>query len=328
MEIASRSGAMCSPDFPTAMTMRPQFASSPAIAVLTSGELATASAVRRAAGSSTAPRTSMVTNFEMPSPSFTTCCARSSITLSSAARNDRTRGSAASVIGEWPAAPVANTSVVSLVEVSESTVMAVEGSLGGGCEQRLKGRWRDNGVGEHEGQHRRHIRSTSASLLDDTGYVNGNVVDDADAALPFENVSVVAIVRAACSQSACPRSSTAPGRAATSLSVGRNSPMTPVDATNTLSAGQPNKPPTAAAVSAEACSPAGPVKALALPALTISALLAARQHLATPQYRRGCRSRSREHAGHAGRFRQLRQQQVGPPSIANLASATASRTLR
>ena len=179
MEIASRSGAMCSPDFPTAMTMRPQFASSPAIAVLTSGELATASAVRRAAGSSTAPRTSMVTNFEMPSPSFTTCCARSSITLSSAARNDRTSGLGG--IGDWRVAGGAGREhqrgvVGRGVRVDGD---AVEGSLGGGCEQRLKGRWRDNGVGEHEGQHRRHIRSNPSPLpSDDTGYLNGNVVDD------------------------------------------------------------------------------------------------------------------------------------------------------
>ena len=38
-----------SPDLPTAMTIRPQLASSPAIAVLTSGELATARPILRAA---------------------------------------------------------------------------------------------------------------------------------------------------------------------------------------------------------------------------------------------------------------------------------------
>ena len=38
--IASRSRSAFSPDLPIAMTMRPQLASSPAMAVLTSGELA------------------------------------------------------------------------------------------------------------------------------------------------------------------------------------------------------------------------------------------------------------------------------------------------
>src|SRR5690242_20937980 len=58
-----------SPDLPTAMTMRPQLASSPAIAVLTSGELATARPILRAAPLDEAPPTLMVTNLVAPSPS-------------------------------------------------------------------------------------------------------------------------------------------------------------------------------------------------------------------------------------------------------------------
>ena len=46
-----------SPALPTAITTRPQLASSPAMAVLTSGELATASPTRRALSSLTAPVT-------------------------------------------------------------------------------------------------------------------------------------------------------------------------------------------------------------------------------------------------------------------------------
>ena len=49
--IVSRSRSASAPDLPTAITMRPQFGSSPAMAVLTSGELAIESATRRAAAS-------------------------------------------------------------------------------------------------------------------------------------------------------------------------------------------------------------------------------------------------------------------------------------
>ena len=70
MESLSRSAA--SPALPTAMTTRPQFGSSPAIAVFTSGELAMESAILRAASGVSAPVTWTVTNFVAPSPSFTT----------------------------------------------------------------------------------------------------------------------------------------------------------------------------------------------------------------------------------------------------------------
>ena len=93
----SRSAA--SPALPTAITMRPQLASSPAIAVFTSGELAIESAMRLAASSVSAPVTSMRISFCAPSPSFTTCSARSSSTASSFWRNSVSRLSVALVIG-------------------------------------------------------------------------------------------------------------------------------------------------------------------------------------------------------------------------------------
>jgi His/Glu/Gln/Arg/opine family amino acid ABC transporter permease subunit len=64
-----------SPALPTAMTTRPQLASSPAIAVFTSGELAMLSAIRWALASLDAPSTRTVMNFDAPSPSRTTRCA-------------------------------------------------------------------------------------------------------------------------------------------------------------------------------------------------------------------------------------------------------------
>ncbi len=105
---------------PTAITIRPQFGSSPAIAVLTSGEFAIDSATRRASASSAAPVTATVTNLVAPSPSRTTCCARSRITSSSASAK------AALPATSTPEAPVAAISSVSEVEVSPSTVMQLK----------------------------------------------------------------------------------------------------------------------------------------------------------------------------------------------------------
>ena len=62
-EIFSLSRSAASPLLPTAITMRPQFASLPAIAVLTKGELAMDSAMRFAALSLSAPETSMRISF-------------------------------------------------------------------------------------------------------------------------------------------------------------------------------------------------------------------------------------------------------------------------
>ena len=87
-----------------------------------------AMATRLAEPSSTAPATSMRMNFCAPSPSRTTWRARSSSTASSAAAKP------ARSVEPWPArapgglaaAPVANSSTVSLVEVSLSTVVQLK----------------------------------------------------------------------------------------------------------------------------------------------------------------------------------------------------------
>ena len=65
---------------PTAMTMRPQLASSPAKAVLTSGLSAMVRAILRAEAADSAPVTVILTNLVAPSPSRTSCWARSSST--------------------------------------------------------------------------------------------------------------------------------------------------------------------------------------------------------------------------------------------------------
>src|SRR5262249_57494880 len=75
-QIESRSRSARSPALPTAITTRPQFASSPAMAVLTSGELAIDSAILRADDFDTAPSTMISTSLRAPSPSRATCSAR------------------------------------------------------------------------------------------------------------------------------------------------------------------------------------------------------------------------------------------------------------
>ena len=72
MAIASLSRSAFSPALPTAMTIRPQLASAPAMAVFTKGELAMESPMRLAARREAAPVTAMVTNLDAPSPSRTT----------------------------------------------------------------------------------------------------------------------------------------------------------------------------------------------------------------------------------------------------------------
>ena len=80
-------------------------------------------------------------------------------------------------------------------------------------------------------------------------------------------VSVVMMPRAR-PPSRPPQLSCKAGNAAISLSCGRTSPITPVEATKTCFAGQPTSAAAAAAVAAHATRPAAPVNTLALPALT------------------------------------------------------------
>ncbi len=104
------------------MTIRPQLASSPAIAVLTSGLSAIDLAILRADAGLAAPVTLILTNLVAPSPSRISWVARLCMTFSSLALKSARRLSPARLILAAPAAPVANRRQVSLVEVSPSTV--------------------------------------------------------------------------------------------------------------------------------------------------------------------------------------------------------------
>src|SRR5437588_10318315 len=120
-QIESLSRSAGSPALPTAITTRPQLASSPAIAVFTSGELAIDIAIRRAEVFDTAPTTSISTSLRAPSPSRATCSARLASTLAKALRKPAARASLALVIRGAPrevAAPVENAYKGSEVEVT------------------------------------------------------------------------------------------------------------------------------------------------------------------------------------------------------------------
>ena len=62
-------GSTCAPDLPMAIATRPQFASCPKTAVLTSGEFAIEKAASSASVSEAAPATCTVMSFVAPSPS-------------------------------------------------------------------------------------------------------------------------------------------------------------------------------------------------------------------------------------------------------------------
>src|SRR5450759_1781971 len=125
-QIDSLSRSAGSPALPTAITTRPQLASSPAIAVFTSGELAIDMAMRRAEAFDTAPSTTISTSLRAPSPSRAICSDRLASTCCSAFLKPLRRGSRARAIRGVFALPVANIISVSEVEVSPSMVTALK----------------------------------------------------------------------------------------------------------------------------------------------------------------------------------------------------------
>ena len=237
--ILSRSAAW--PDLPTAMTRRPQLASSAASAVFTSGELPMASAMAFAAWSSAAPVTVTSTNLVAPSPSRTICWARSSSTASSACWNATSFGSFGSASSSSICSPVAKSSTVSLVDVSESTVM------------RLKLRSTD--VERHcwssVGSTGRSVK-TKASIVAMSGAImplplamptTWLTPPSIRRAEPLAKVSVVRMASADAAHASGEAAPTAPARAGRlerRRSSGIGSPITPVEATKISSGSTPS----------------------------------------------------------------------------------------
>ena len=244
------------------MTMRPQFASSPATAVLTKGELATAMATRLADRSSTAPVTSTWISFCAPSPSRTTCSARSS------SRSCSTAAKATRSGATLPAAPVANRSTVSLVEVSLSTVVQLKlvavASANRSCSAAA-------GIAASVNTKHSMVAMSGAIMPLPLAkpLIRSAVPPDCTTRVAaLGKVSVVMIPRAASSHASAARLACSDGSAAVIRSCGSTSPMTPVLARNTSPAGQPSKAAAAAALAATVSLPRAPVNTFALPALT------------------------------------------------------------
>ena len=235
-EIESLSRLAGSPALPTAITTRPQLASSPAIAVFTSGEFAIDIAILRADILVVAPSTMTSTSLRAPSPSRATCSARSASTSWNALANAFRRGSLARLIFGAPlaaAAPVAKASRVSDVEVSLSMVTALKVSS-------------------------TPLLSSDCSTADDSGAsVNtkdsmvamSGAIMPAPLAMPlmvtlalpsftvavatFGKVSVVMIALAASIQSSGAAVSASVASTPSNLVASSGSPITPVEARNT-----------------------------------------------------------------------------------------------
>src|SRR3981081_855125 len=273
-EIESLSRLAGSPALPTAITTRPQLASSPAIAVFTNGELATDIAILRADVFDIAPSTMISTSFRAPSPSRATCSARSASTARKALAKAFRRGSPGRVILGAPlaaAVPVANASSVSDVEVSPSMVTALKVSstplFNSDCNAPAV-------IGASV--------NTNASMVAMSGAIMPAPFAMAlivTLALPsftvavatFGKVSVVMMALAAPIQSPGAAVSARVPSTPLNLVASSGSPITPVEARNTSLGLQPSALAAIEAVRAAARRPGLPVKALALPEFTTSA---------------------------------------------------------
>ena len=141
-----------------AIATRPQLGSAPCTAVFTSGELTIALATRLACSSSAAPST-------RTSISFVGALAVAGDLLGQrqgdvVQRRPRTRRGRPA-----PAAPLASTMAVSLVDVSVSMRDAVERAVDHPPEDRVEIVGGDCGVGEEQGDQRGHVRLDHADAL-------------------------------------------------------------------------------------------------------------------------------------------------------------------
>src|SRR5258707_3358033 len=273
-EIESLSRLAGSPALPTAITTRPQLASSPAIAVFTSGEFATDIAILRADAFDVAPSTMISTSLRAPSPSRATCSARSASSARKALVKAVRRGSLARLTFGAPlaaAAAVANASSVSDVDVSPSMVTALKVSSTPLCSSDCNA---PAAIGASV--------NTNASMVAMSG-----AIMPAPLAMPlmmtfalpsftvavatFGKVSVVMMAFAASIHSPGAAFSASVPSTPLNLVASSGSPITPVDARNTSLGLHPSALAAIEAVSGVACRPVLPVKALALPEFTTSA---------------------------------------------------------
>ena len=144
---------------PMAIATRPQFGSAPWTAVLTSGELTIALATRLAWARSRAPSTTTSISVSAPSPSRAICLVSDSATAPSAASS--------SSPSTGPAAPLASTTAVSLVDVSVSMLTQLNVRSTTRRKRGVELVRVDVGVGQQHGDHRRHVGLDHPDALGD-----------------------------------------------------------------------------------------------------------------------------------------------------------------
>src|SRR5215468_375948 len=272
-QIDKRSRSAGSPALPTAMTTRPQLASSPPIAVFTSGEFAIDIATRRADLAEAAPSTITSTSLRAPSPSRATCSANDFSTLSSASPKPLSRGSAAREITGAPlaaAAPVAKASSVSEVEVSPSIVTALKLSRTPFASSTCKA-----GAAMGASVNTNDSRVAISGAIMPAPLAMPQIVTTASPSLavavaPFGKVSVVMMALAAASKLPGFAAATRPSITRSKAWASSGSPITPVEARSTSPGLQLAAWAVLAAVYRVASRPVRPVKALAFPELTTS----------------------------------------------------------
>src|SRR3954453_756459 len=261
MVTSTRSASNAASVVPIAASTRPQLGSLPNSAVLSRLLRAQARPAVSASRTLAALRTVIALSLVEPSASASSCIARSVAAAVSAAVNS-------SAVGVTPLAPLAMAMTVSLVDrqPSEST----RSKLTPGAAR--------SAVSSTAG-------STTASVVRTTSMVARlGASTPAPFALPpmvhpgpvctvvLGTESVVMIARAASGPPSADSAFAASVAPASSTSIGRRTPISPVEATATSIAPMPRAPATCSAVAWVSWKPSGPVQAFAPPELSTTAL--------------------------------------------------------
>src|SRR5215467_4192772 len=256
----TRSGSNAASVVPTADSTRPQFGSAPAMAHLSSADLATARPTVTASASLAAPTTSIAISLPAPSASAWSCRARSAQTSVSTPVNSP-------MLGRTPDAPLASSSTVSLVDMQPSVSSRSKVTL----------------VAARSAASRVPA-SRSASVLSTQSMVaSAGASMPAPLAMPpivypsgrwnaiLATVSVVLIASAAARPPDREASATAASAPASRRSMGRRSPIRPVEQTAISPAESASRSARRSALEWVSVKPSGPVQALAPPELSRTA---------------------------------------------------------
>ena len=234
------------------------------MAVLTSGEFATARAARRASRLVRAPLTATSTSLVAPSPSATSMRARRAATASSPRANSR-RPRLPRSRGAFSASPFASTATVSLVDWSPSTVIRLKET----SAVRFSTRGRASADTMASVARKQNIvarcGSSMATPLAMPPMVMGRPPRSSRRAASFGRVSVVMIASAALRPPCGVSPFTSFGRAPRILSMGRGWPITPVAAISTWPGLIRRSSPTVFVISRASLIPCSPVHTLAHP---------------------------------------------------------------